>query len=46
MRISDKTNNYWQYIYRPPKDTLENYYEFITELAPILNTLESNKVKP
>ncbi len=30
-------------IYRTPKDTLENYYQFITELAPILNTLESNK---
>ncbi len=30
-------------IYKPPKDTLENYYELLTELEPIVKTLESNK---
>ncbi len=29
-------------IYRPPKDILENYNEFINEFSQILNTLESN----
>lgn len=29
-------------IYRPPKDILENYNEFINEFSPILNILESN----
>ncbi len=29
-------------IYRPPKDILENYNEFINEFSPILNRLESN----
>ncbi len=29
-------------IYRPPKDILENYNEFINEFSLILNTLESN----
>ncbi len=30
-------------IYRPSKDTREHYHEFITELTPILNKLETNK---
>ncbi len=28
--------------YRPPKDLLENYYEFINEFSPILDTLQTN----
>jgi hypothetical protein len=30
-------------IYRPPKDLVEKYTEFINELAPILNMLQTNK---
>ncbi len=29
-------------IYRPPKDIIEKYIEFINEFSPILNTLEAN----
>ncbi len=29
-------------IYRPPKDIIEKYIEFIDEFTPILNTLEAN----
>ena len=30
-------------IYRPPKENLEHYYEFINEFSPILQKLEQNK---